>query len=94
MRNLHFSYQEGTEILRGISFTIHKGDLIGIMGETGCGKTTLVKLLARLYSCPAGSIFINGLELESYSLKELREEILYCPQKPQLLHTSLRDNIT
>ena len=94
VRNLHFSYQEGTEILRGISFTIHKGDLIGIMGETGCGKTTLVKLLARLYSCPAGSIFINGLELDSYSLKELREEILYCPQKPQLLHASLRDNIT
>lgn len=94
VRNLHFSYQEGTEILHGIRFTIHKGDFIGIMGETGCGKTTLVKLLARLYRCPDGSICINGLDLNSYSLNELREKILYCPQKPQLLHASLRDNIT
>ena len=77
-----------------ISFDIGKGEILGLVGESGCGKSTLVKLLAGLYQCPPGSIYINGLESASYRLEELREKILYCPQKTQLLHGTLRDNIT
>lgn len=94
VKDLHFHYEGGPEILHGISFSLKKGDCLGITGETGSGKSTLVKLLAGLYQCPPGSIYINGLESERYRLEELREKILYCPQKTQLLHGTLRDNIT
>lgn len=94
VEQLSFDYDTDKEVLHNISFSINAGEHIGIMGETGCGKTTLVKLLARLYEFNTGSIRINGTEIREYDLAALKKKIVYCPQKTQLMHATLRDNIT
>lgn len=94
VENLYFSYDGNNEVLHNISFSVEAGEHVGIMGETGCGKTTLVKLLAGLYHCRYGAVLVNGIPVEKFDPQELRREIVYCPQKVQLMHASLRDNIT
>lgn len=94
IENLSFSYDSENKVLHNISFSVKAGEHIGLMGETGCGKTTLVKLLAGLYHCQHGAVLVNGIPVEKFDPQKLRREIVYCPQKVQLMHASLRDNIT
>ena len=94
VENLYFSYDSENEVLHNISFSVKAGEHVGLMGETGCGKTTLVKLLAGLYHCQHGAVLVNGIPVEKFDPQKLRREIVYCPQKVQLMHASLRDNIT
>ncbi len=79
--------------LRDVSFVVEPGERVAIVGPSGAGKTTLVGLLARLYHPQAGSILIDGRDLEGYSLASLRREIGFVLQDTMLFSGSVRDNI-
>ncbi|MBQ8194844.1 MAG: ABC transporter ATP-binding protein [Oscillospiraceae bacterium] len=96
-RDVSFSYLDGEgaeRSLEHISFELNKGDVLGIIGGTGSGKTTLVNLLARFYDATEGAVLINGADVRSYPDKELRNIIGLVPQKTELLSGTIRDNMT
>ena len=92
LRNLSFGYGK-TRILHGISCIISAGERVGITGEVGCGKTTLLKLMQRLLPVAEGEIFIDGLDINRITLKSLRALIGYVPQEAFLFSRSIRENI-
>ncbi|PZT57314.1 ABC transporter ATP-binding protein [Paenibacillus silvae] len=94
IRNLTFHYPGSTApALKQIQLRIGAGRTVGIVGKTGSGKSTLVKLLLRTYEPPEGSIFINGTDIRELSLDSLRSRIAYVPQDGFLFSTTIRDNI-
>jgi ATP-binding cassette subfamily B protein len=92
-RSLHFSYPGGTEVLRDISFIAGQGSSTGILGRTGCGKSTLVKLIGRLIDPPAGTVFIGGKDIRDYRRDTLRSALGIVPQDVFLFSESIRNNI-
>ncbi|AWB45758.1 ABC transporter [Paenibacillus sp. CAA11] len=91
---LNFSYPGAAEpTLEGISFTVPAGHTIGIIGRTGSGKTTLAKLMLRIYEPPADSIRMNGQDVRAVTLDSLRSSIGYVPQDGFLFSTTIADNI-
>lgn len=94
IRNLSFAYPgAGAESLHGIDLDIEPGMTVGIVGRTGSGKTTLMKLLLRSYEPPRGAITIGGIDIRDVSLESLRRQIAYVPQDGFLFSTTIRDNI-
>lgn len=94
IQDLTFAYPDAGEAsLKNISFRLKPGDTLGIVGRTGSGKTTLVKLLLRLYDAPRGTIYIGGTDIRDISLSSLRTQIAYVPQDGFLFSTTIRDNI-
>lgn len=87
-----FKYEERWA-LKGISFTIHKGQTVAIVGPTGAGKSTIVQLLPRLYDIQKGEIRIDGKPLAAYTQKSLRERIAFVPQRPFLFLDTVAQNI-
>lgn len=83
----------GAEVLSDISFTVKKGDTIGIIGGTGSGKTSLVHLLPRFYEATRGSIYLEGKNLKDYSVEELRKRIGIVMQKAVLFKGTVRSNL-
>lgn len=83
----------GEEALTDISFTAEKGMVVGIIGGTGSGKTSLVNLLPRFYDATKGRVLIDGIEVSRYGKKELREKIAVVPQKSVLVKGTIRDNL-
>ena len=73
--DVHFAYPGGPEVLRGLSFTIRPGEKVALVGATGAGKTTIVKLLVRLYDVQAGSIRIDGVDVRDIDLRTLRRRV-------------------
>ncbi|MDF2840086.1 MAG: transporter ATP-binding protein [Clostridia bacterium] len=94
VKDLSFGYSEDKEVLHGISFELKPGERLGVMGETGSGKTTLAKLVARLCEFKQGEILLNGVSVRELKGESLRHSIAYCTQEVQFLHGTLRDNIT
>ncbi|MCM3789235.1 ABC transporter ATP-binding protein/permease [Domibacillus indicus] len=93
-KNVSFSYsQNGEQVLKNISFTAWKGEKIGIIGPTGSGKTTLGKLLPRLYEMDQGQILIDGMNIKDIELASLRSSIGYITQKPILFSGSIERNL-
>lgn len=94
-RNLTFRWPESDRApaLQELSFRIEPGQTLGIFGQTGSGKSTLVQLLARLYTAPPETLFLNDVDLTRLPLKNLRQLEAYVPQDPFLFSTSLRENI-
>lgn len=92
LRNLSFSFGS-RELLKDISLSIHAGSRLGIVGSVGAGKSTLVKLIARLYPTDDNSIFIDGNDINTLSLETLRDAIGYVPQESFLFSRTLADNI-
>lgn len=93
-RNVSFSYSKnGEQVLKNISFTAHPGDFIGIIGTTGSGKSTLVKMIPRLFDVDQGQIFIDDIPLKHYDLEMLRENIGFTPQKATLFSGSIKENL-
>ncbi|MDZ4723768.1 MAG: ABC transporter ATP-binding protein [candidate division Zixibacteria bacterium] len=92
IRHLTFSYDDRI-ILNDISLTIKAGETIGIVGMTGSGKTTLVSLLGRLYPVHRGQIFIDGVDINDWSLHALRSGVGFATQESFLFSDSLTDNI-
>lgn len=94
IRNLNFAYSEDdTEVLKDINIEIPAGKTLAIVGKTGCGKTTLVNLLLRLYDVDRGTIFIDGIDIKDIPIKNLRECIGYVPQDNFLFSTTIKENI-
>ena len=93
-RGLNFTYPGiETKVLENISFKINAGENVGIVGRTGAGKTTLVDLLARTENVPEGTIFVDGHDVNSVSIKSLRSHIAYVPQDNFLFSDTIANNI-
>lgn len=87
-------YKENPEnVLDHISFTIEPGSTVGIIGSTGCGKTTLISLIPRLYDADTGEVLIDGVNVKDYSLKHLRDGIGVVLQKNTLFSGSIAENL-
>ncbi|MCK4741402.1 MAG: ABC transporter ATP-binding protein, partial [Anaerolineales bacterium] len=92
--NICFAYKDGSPVLESISFECEPGDVIGLLGPTGSGKTTLVNLLPRFYDYTDGSLKLDGVELNEYSRRFLRQQIGIVEQEPFLFSRTMRENIT
>ena len=92
-REVGFGYDEGSRILRGVSFTVRAGQMIAIVGRSGAGKTTLVNLLPRFYDVTAGAIVIDGADLRHVALASLRRQIGIVTQETVLFDDTIAANI-
>ncbi len=94
IRDLSFRYPGQEEYaLKDININLKKGRILGVIGRTGSGKTTLVNLLLRLYNVEPGKILLDGKDINEYSLEELRENIGYVPQDNFLFSDSIYENV-
>jgi ATP-binding cassette subfamily B protein len=94
-KNLTFCYPDSsTPVLKNISFTINAGEIVGVLGRTGSGKTSLVDLLLRIYNVPEGSLFIDGYDIMKLPLAKVRDSIGYVPQDGFLFSDSIVNNIS
>jgi ATP-binding cassette subfamily B multidrug efflux pump len=91
-RHLNFSYGDA-QVLRDISLRIPAGSSLAIVGPTGCGKSTLVNLISRIYDGPAGSLLIDGRPIREYPLEVLRRNIGMVPQETFLFSETIRENL-
>ncbi|WP_102348145.1 ABC transporter ATP-binding protein [Bacillus sp. Marseille-P3661] len=93
-KNVSFSYSKnGENVLNSVSFKINKGEKIGIIGPTGSGKSTLIKLIPRVYDVDEGEILIDGINVKDYDLQTLRSAIGFTPQKSILFSGSIEENL-
>ncbi|MEO8819531.1 MAG: ABC transporter ATP-binding protein, partial [Ginsengibacter sp.] len=88
-----FSYNEESPVIEELDLTIHSGQRIGICGPTGCGKSTIVGLIARFYDPVSGRILIDGTDISQFTLDGLREQIAFVMQDTILFYGSVRENI-
>ena len=92
--NLSFTYPNTErEVLSNISLTIPKGTSIGLIGKTGCGKSTLVNLLLRIYNIEENSLLLDGKDIMKLPIKQVREAISYVPQDNFLFSDTIANNI-
>jgi ATP-binding cassette subfamily B protein len=92
--NVCFGYIPEQKVLRNLSFELHAGKTLGLLGRTGSGKTTLTRLLYRTYDARQGTVQIGGVDVRQATLGELRSRIGVVTQDVQLFHASIRDNLT
>ncbi len=92
--DVHFGYQgQRTEAIRGVSLSIAPGETVALVGQTGAGKSTLVKLIARFYDVTSGSVVIDGRDVRDYDLPRYRQQLGVVPQEPYLFAGTVRDAI-
>lgn len=89
-----FAYGEAETVLHDLTFELKPGRVLGLLGRTGSGKTTLTRLIFRLYDPCAGQIRINGQDLRDIGLQDLRSQVAMVTQDVQLFRASVRDNLT
>ncbi len=93
-RNLSFRYPDGEfDALENVSFRIEPGESVGIVGKTGCGKTTLVNLILRIYNVADGTLFIDGKDVNTLSIESVRRACAYVPQDGFLFSDTIENNI-
>jgi ATP-binding cassette subfamily B multidrug efflux pump len=91
---LHIRYPEATtESLAGVSFAVKPGELVAVVGPIGCGKTTLARALGRMVEVPPGQLWIDGQDITSLSLRDLRTKISLVPQEGYLFTATLAENL-
>ena len=94
MHDVHFGYQgQRTQAIRGIDLTIAPGETVALVGQTGAGKSTLVKLVARFYDVTSGSVLVDGTDVREYDLSKYRQQLGVVPQEPYLFAGTVRDAI-
>lgn len=92
----HITYRypsDDFDVISDISFDIHAGDTIGVVGPTGCGKSTLIRQLLREFDPTSGDIYIDGTPLEQFRIEDIRGMVGYVPQTHVLFHRTVDDNI-
>ena len=94
MEGVSFKYASASaDSIEDINLKIKKGETLGVIGSTGCGKTTLISLIPRFYDCTAGTVKVNGVDVKDYTQETLREKVAVVMQKTVLFNGSIRDNI-
>ena len=94
LRDVHFSYGPGgPEALAGVNLTVAPGETVALVGETGAGKSTLVKLVARFYDVTSGSVLVDGVDVREYDLASYRHRLGVVPQEAHLFAGTIRDAI-
>jgi subfamily B ATP-binding cassette protein MsbA len=88
-----FAYASDSPVLQRVSFTIEPGQMVGIVGATGGGKSTIVSLIPRFYDPTAGTVKIDGVDIRQYKLQAMRNQIGYVLQETVLFRGTIRDNI-
>ncbi len=91
--NVSFNYDDGDDELSNISFEIMRGQTVGIIGGTGCGKSTLINLIPRFYDVKEGSVSVDGRNVKDYPFVQLRSQIGIVPQQSILFSGTIRDNM-
>ncbi|WP_455493021.1 ABC transporter ATP-binding protein [Eubacterium sp.] len=92
-KNVSFGYNDGMDILTDVSFKAKAGSVVGIIGSTGCGKSSLVNLIPRLYDVSGGEILVDGVNVKGYDLEALRELTGVVLQKNVLFTGTIKENI-
>lgn len=93
-KNVHFSYDDKQEVLKGISFKVNPGETVAIVGATGAGKSTIISLITRLYDINSGTILLDDVNLTDYELYNLRSHIGVVLQDVFLFHGSIFENLS
>ncbi|GCF93373.1 multidrug ABC transporter ATP-binding protein [Enterococcus florum] len=94
-KNVTFAYPGHSEspVIRDVSFTAKPGETVAFIGSTGSGKSTLIQLIPRFYDVTEGQVLVDGVDVRSYQLKDLRQKIGYIPQKAQLFTGTIAENL-
>lgn len=93
MRDVRFGYDEGVEVLRGMTFDVRRGEVVGIVGPSGAGKSSLVQLLLRLREPTGGVVTVNGEDASGFVRADWQRRVAYVPQSTQLVWGTVADNI-
>jgi ABC-type multidrug transport system fused ATPase/permease subunit len=88
-----FAYDESCPVLRDVSFHVKPGEMVGVVGPTGGGKSTIMSLIPRFYDPSAGAVLVDGVDVRDYRLQKLRDQIGYVLQETVLFRGTVRDNI-
>ena len=92
-QDVSFDYGDGKDVLRGVSFAVSPGKRLALVGASGAGKSTIVSLILRLYECQAGTIFIDGVEVQHYTRESLRRQIGLVLQESILFGATIGENV-
>jgi ABC-type multidrug transport system fused ATPase/permease subunit len=90
---VRFAYNPESPVLKGVSFSIEPGELVGVVGATGGGKSTIISLIPRFYDATFGKVEVDGVDVRDYKLQWLRSQIGYVLQETVLFRGTVRDNI-
>jgi ABC-type multidrug transport system fused ATPase/permease subunit len=93
LKNVSFSYDSERPVLDALSLRVNAGERVAIAGKSGNGKSTIARLVARLYDARSGTILIEGRDVRDIKLKSLRSCVIFVPQDPVLFDLSLRENL-
>ncbi len=91
--HVSFAYEPGRDVIRDISFSIPRGQMVAVVGETGSGKTTIASLLSRLYDVTGGEVLIDGRNVTDYTIASLRRQIGIVTQEPIIFNDTIANNI-
>lgn len=91
-KDVTFSYEESTPVITDLSFRIEKGEVLGLLGRTGSGKTTISRLLFRLYDPDRGAILLDGKDIRDFTFADLRYRVGMVTQEVQLFNATIRDS--
>ncbi|MBN1671695.1 MAG: ABC transporter ATP-binding protein [Kiritimatiellae bacterium] len=92
-RDVHFSYEKGKEVIKGLSFEIEPGEMVGLVGRSGAGKSTIISLICRFHDVEAGEIRIDGHPIKKIKLEQVRRQIGMVMQDTFLFNVSILENI-
>ncbi len=93
LKDVFFTYHEGRKVLEGINLRVHPGERVALAGTSGNGKSTVAKLIARLYDVRAGAVLLDDTDVRDIKLKSMRSSVIFVPQDPVLFNVTLRENL-
>ena len=93
LRDVSFTYHSDRPVLNGISLQVNPGERVALAGKSGNGKSTIARLVARIYDAKAGTVLVEGFDVRDIKLKSLRSYVIFVPQDPVLFDVTLRENL-